>query len=63
MPWRTLGEFLARSAGLGPGPVPRARPGHALTTGAELAAGGDAIRTYTVTTDGASIHLEASPQD
>jgi nitrite reductase (NADH) small subunit len=34
-----------------------------LSTGAELAAGGEAVRAYTVTADGGSIHVEASPQD
>jgi nitrite reductase (NADH) small subunit len=34
-----------------------------LATGAELAAGGDGVRTYAVTTDGDNIHVEAPPQD
>ncbi len=33
-----------------------------LSTGAELAAGGEAIRTYAVTSDGGSIHVE-TPRD
>jgi nitrite reductase (NADH) small subunit len=33
-----------------------------LSTGAELAAGGDGVRAYAVTTDGDSIHVE-TPQD
>ena len=31
-----------------------------LSTGAELASGGDGVRAYTVTTDGVSIHVETS---
>ena len=33
-----------------------------LSTGAELAAGGDGVRAYAVTTDGDGIHVE-TPQD
>jgi nitrite reductase (NADH) small subunit len=33
-----------------------------LSTGAELAAGGDGVRAYAVTTDGEAIHVE-TPQD
>jgi nitrite reductase (NADH) small subunit len=33
-----------------------------LSTGAELASGGAAVPTYTVTTDDGNIHLEATPR-
>ena len=33
-----------------------------LCTGAELASGGAGVRAYTVTTDGGTIYLEATPQ-
>jgi nitrite reductase (NADH) small subunit len=34
-----------------------------LATGAELAAGGDGVRAYAVTTDGGRVTIETSPQD
>jgi nitrite reductase (NADH) small subunit len=34
-----------------------------LSTGAELASGGPPVRTYAVTTDDGTIHVEASPAD